>query len=65
MRKMEYVLIVQASRESSRMDSSSKLRGPPVNIPEEIDEGLVKVGKIIFDPKKVLGKGCEGTFVYK
>lgn len=58
-------LKLQASRESSRMDSSSKLRGPPVNIPEEIDEGLVKVGKIIFDPKKVLGKGCEGTFVYK
>ncbi|BFZ17659.1 hypothetical protein BsWGS_20698 [Bradybaena similaris] len=26
--------------------------------------GLVKVGKIAFNPKKKLGHGCEGTFVY-
>ncbi|CAG5132283.1 unnamed protein product, partial [Candidula unifasciata] len=26
--------------------------------------GLVKVGKIAFNPQKKLGHGCEGTFVY-
>ncbi|CAG7727004.1 unnamed protein product [Allacma fusca] len=28
-------------------------------------DGIVTVGKISFDPSAVLGKGCEGTFVYK
>ncbi|XP_059166098.1 serine/threonine-protein kinase/endoribonuclease IRE1-like isoform X2 [Physella acuta] len=26
--------------------------------------GWTKVGKIVFNPKEVLGHGCEGTFVY-
>ena len=34
-------------------------------MPEEIGDGLVKVGKITFNTEQVLGKGCEGTFVYK
>jgi len=31
----------------------------------ELDDGTVRVGNIFFDPKEILGKGCEGTFVYK
>lgn len=31
----------------------------------ELGDGIVQVGKISFDPSKVLGKGCEGTFVFK
>lgn len=31
----------------------------------KLTEELVEVGKITFDPQKVLGKGCEGTFVFK
>ena len=31
----------------------------------ELPDGTVQVGKISFDPKLILGKGCEGTFVYK
>lgn len=27
--------------------------------------GIVTVGKISFDPTSILGKGCEGTFVYR
>jgi len=34
-------------------------------MPEEIGDSLVKVGKITFNTEEVLGKGCEGTFVYK
>jgi len=33
--------------------------------PIELDDGTIKVGNISFDPLSVLGKGCEGTFVYK
>lgn len=29
------------------------------------EEGINQVGKISFDPQVVLGKGCEGTFVFK
>lgn len=31
----------------------------------EVGDGLIQVGKITFDPKKVLGKGCEGTYVFE
>ena len=33
--------------------------------PVELASGEVKVGNITFDPTKVLGRGCEGTFVYQ
>lgn len=29
------------------------------------EDGINQVGKISFDPQAVLGKGCEGTFVFK
>ena len=32
---------------------------------DDIPEGYTKVGKIMFNPKEILGQGCEGTFVYK
>lgn len=32
---------------------------------EELPDGLVRVGKITFHPEHLLGKGCEGTFVYR
>lgn len=28
-------------------------------------ENLVKIGKVTYNPKEVLGHGCSGTFVYK
>lgn len=31
----------------------------------EDEDGLVHVGKIMFDPKEILGRGCEGTTVFK
>lgn len=57
-------MIVKGSRESSRTSNSDKA-GYSVVMPEDIGEGLVKVGKIIFDTGQVLGKGCDGTFVYR
>lgn len=32
---------------------------------EVLDNGDTKVGKIQFNPNDLLGKGCEGTFVFK
>lgn len=32
---------------------------------EDIGLGEYKVGKICFNPSEVIGKGCEGTFVFK
>lgn len=31
----------------------------------DLGDGEVKVGKITFNSNQVLGKGCEGTFVFK
>jgi hypothetical protein len=33
--------------------------------PVELPDGHIRVGNITFHPAKVLGKGCEGTFVYQ
>lgn len=35
------------------------------SLPEISSDGLVKIGKVTYDPKQVLGHGCAGTFVYK
>ncbi|CAD5114865.1 DgyrCDS3898 [Dimorphilus gyrociliatus] len=32
---------------------------------DDVPEGFTAVGKIMFDTKKVLGHGCEGTIVYR
>ncbi|XP_014471160.1 PREDICTED: serine/threonine-protein kinase/endoribonuclease IRE1 [Dinoponera quadriceps] len=53
----------QGSRENSRTSSFNKDNSSIM--PEDIEESIVRVGKITFDTRQVLGKGCEGTFVYK
>ncbi|XP_045214288.2 serine/threonine-protein kinase/endoribonuclease IRE1-like [Mercenaria mercenaria] len=32
---------------------------------DAIPDGYVQVGKILYNPREVLGHGCEGTFVYR
>lgn len=47
---------------SSRGSSSNyEITAAPV----ELEDGTIRVGNISFDPAAVLGKGCEGTFVYR
>ncbi|KAL7301231.1 hypothetical protein TKK_0006195 [Trichogramma kaykai] len=53
----------QNSRENSRTDSNSN--NGSFYAPEEIGEGLVRVGKITINASGLLGKGCDGTFVYR
>lgn len=45
--------------------SISPQRGFVINQVSELPEGSIKIGKIIFNPDQLLGKGCEGTFVYR
>ncbi|XP_015185635.1 PREDICTED: serine/threonine-protein kinase/endoribonuclease IRE1 isoform X2 [Polistes dominula] len=59
----EFQQLSQGSRENSRTNSNTKRSN--IVIPEDMGEGLVRVGKITFNTSEVLGKGCEGTFVYK
>ncbi|XP_050310962.1 serine/threonine-protein kinase/endoribonuclease IRE1-like isoform X2 [Anthonomus grandis grandis] len=58
---------MQQSQNGSRgSHQSSYGRNSQVTaLTEELPGGLVKVGKIIFHPEQLLGKGCEGTFVYR
>ena len=51
----------QKSAQTSLATSSSTLSLDPSEIPD----GWMAVGKLCFNPKKVLGHGCEGTIVYK
>ncbi|KAI5728967.1 hypothetical protein M8J77_023734 [Diaphorina citri] len=58
--------------QSSRSSSTSSTQSLPSStnskvtaIAEELPDGKVRVGKITFDVNQVLGKGCEGTFVFK
>ncbi|XP_017884608.1 serine/threonine-protein kinase/endoribonuclease ire-1 isoform X2 [Ceratina calcarata] len=61
----EFQQLSQGSRENSRTNDYYGTRSNPLVIPEDMGEGVVKVGKITFDTGQVLGKGCEGTFVYR
>ncbi|CAL7941148.1 unnamed protein product [Xylocopa violacea] len=61
----EFQQLSQGSRESSRTNDYYGTRSNSLAIPEDMGEGVVKVGKITFDTGQVLGKGCEGTFVYR
>lgn len=36
-----------------------------VHFVSAVPDGYVHIGKIVYNPKEVLGHGCEGTFVYK
>eukprot|EP00794_Sanderia_malayensis_P009072 gene9072-10040_t len=54
------------SREGSQHSSDgSDLSIERNNHNGELVDGMVLVGKISFDPKAILGRGCEGTVVYR
>lgn len=55
----------QGSRENNSTSDYYGTRSNALVVPEDMGEGIVKVGKITFDTGQVLGKGCEGTFVYR
>lgn len=59
----EFQQFSQGSRENSCTNDLGRVN--TLAMPEDVGEGMVKVGKITFHTGQVLGKGCEGTFVYR
>lgn len=55
----------QNGSRSSQLPGSVGKNGQITAVAEELPDGHVKVGKITFNPEQLLGKGCEGTFVYR
>ena len=39
--------------------------GKVTAVPVPLEDGRLQVGKITLNSQAVLGKGCEGTFVYR
>lgn len=60
----EFQLMSQPNSRTSERSSSS-LYSPDMAMIEELPDGIVRIGKITFKPDELLGKGCDGTFVYK
>ncbi|XP_046660602.1 serine/threonine-protein kinase/endoribonuclease IRE1 [Homalodisca vitripennis] len=59
------VQALQQSQQSSRGSSRDSGSGTVTAVAETLPDGKVRVGKIVFDTASVLGKGCEGTFVFR
>lgn len=58
------VLREQSQSGSQTMNSGGK-RGGSYHELIDLGDGVSQVGKICFNASEVLGKGCEGTFVFK
>lgn len=54
-----------SSNNSSSQNGVGNTDGSITAIAEELTDGSIRVGKIQFRPELVLGKGCEGTFVFR
>lgn len=54
-----------SSNHSNHSTSQSMNGSVDMSYPVEDADGFVHVGKIMFDPKEILGRGCEGTTVFK
>ena len=57
----------KSSNKSSKNSNFKRSSNESSNmlVTEIIADGQVKIGKIVYDPKQLLGHGCQGTFVYK
>lgn len=56
---------IQQLSQGSTGFNSALINGPVTAYLEELEDGRMRVGKITFRPDLILGRGCEGTFVYK
>lgn len=55
----------QNKNRSFGTSTSESANFPNYQDPVDLGEGEVRVGKIQFNCQQVLGKGCEGTFVFR
>ncbi|KAK6170116.1 hypothetical protein SNE40_018589 [Patella caerulea] len=54
----------QQAEQKSQQTSCGPLTAATIEIDDDL-KGHIQIGKIYFDPKQIIGHGCEGTFVYK
>ncbi|XP_041977924.1 serine/threonine-protein kinase/endoribonuclease IRE1 isoform X1 [Aricia agestis] len=59
----EFQQLSQGGSRGSNVSTSST--GEVTGQLVELGDGDVRIGRITFNPDQILGKGCEGTFVYK
>ncbi|VVD04564.1 unnamed protein product, partial [Leptidea sinapis] len=59
----EFQQLSQGGSRGSNVSTSST--GEVTGHLEDVGEGEVRIGKISFFTNEILGKGCEGTFVYR
>lgn len=57
----------QRERDKQQQSAQTSLQGRPSSseLYEAVPDGHYQVGKIFYNPKCVLGHGCEGTIVYR
>lgn len=58
-------ITVKELKQQSQTGSNSSYSSGRVHHLEDLGSGEIRIGKITFRPSKVLGKGCEGTFVFQ
>ncbi|XP_076074287.1 serine/threonine-protein kinase/endoribonuclease IRE1-like [Mytilus galloprovincialis] len=56
---------LMSQEQKSAQTSMHKSGSSSSDLYDAVPDGHVQVGKIVYNPKAVLGHGCEGTFVYK
>lgn len=65
---MKFVLVHELRQQSQSGSQTMTFGGKNNGVYSELIDlgnGINQVGKISFNPLEVLGKGCEGTFVFK
>jgi hypothetical protein len=57
-------LIGESNKSAQTSNPRGGIRFWPLN-EEPVPPGWFKAGKILYNPMAVLGRGCEGTVVYR
>lgn len=60
-----HITVKELKQQSQTGSSSSRIGSNQIHQLEDLGSGEIRIGKITFCPNKVLGKGCEGTFVFQ
>jgi serine/threonine-protein kinase/endoribonuclease IRE1 len=57
--------LTRTKKSSSNAESNNMHLNHSISAPEFGNDGLIKIGKITYDPTQKLGHGCAGTMVYR
>lgn len=60
-----HITVKELKQQSQTGSNGFRSNGGVYHELEDLGDGDIRIGKITFNPSQVLGKGCEGTFVFK